>query len=154
MRSPAEGQIEGSSPSGRSFFTMNKLNLAGCVILKDNEILLLHRIKKNWYELPGGKIDDNESEEEADIREIKEELLCDVEIVKKVGTKDFEEDGYTMGYVWFLAKVKEGHEPKVGEPDKFSHFKHIPLSNLENQNLSPNMKNLLEEVDKGRVSLD
>lgn len=28
---------------------------AGCVIVKVNSILLLHRIDKDWWEVPGGK---------------------------------------------------------------------------------------------------
>ncbi|MBI2032259.1 MAG: NUDIX domain-containing protein [Candidatus Levybacteria bacterium] len=28
---------------------------AGCVIVRDNSILLLHRIDKDWWEVPGGK---------------------------------------------------------------------------------------------------
>tara|TARA_Y100000310_G_C20293795_1_gene628415 strand:+ start:121 stop:531 length:411 start_codon:yes stop_codon:yes gene_type:complete len=130
-----------------------KLNLAGCVILKGNSILLLHRTKRDWYELPGGKVDENESVKEAAIREIKEELCCEVELHKHLGTKDFNEDGYTMNYVWYLAGVKENHSPSVGEPDKFSHCKFIPLEELSKHNLSPNMKNLVEEMKKGTINL-
>lgn len=120
---------------------MNKLTLAGCAIIKDEKILLLNRTKRNWYELPGGKIDPSESAEEAAQRELKEELKCDVEIVRKLGVKDFEEDGYTMTYIWFLARIKENQNPELGEPDKFDHFKYIPLNELNNYVLSPNMKN-------------
>jgi len=31
---------------------MTKLRLAGCAILRDKSILLLHRIKTDWYEMP------------------------------------------------------------------------------------------------------
>ena len=37
------------------------IHLAGCVIVENNSILLLHRISKDWYELPGGKIEENET---------------------------------------------------------------------------------------------
>lgn len=38
------------------------LRLAGVIILNERkEILLLHRIKRNQWELPGGKVDEGES---------------------------------------------------------------------------------------------
>ena len=136
------------------FIKMNKITLAGCAIIKDSKILLLNRKKRNWYELPGGKIDESESAEEAAKRELKEELSCEVEIIRKIGTKDFEEDGYVMTYVWFLAKVKENQFPQVGEPDKFDHYKYISFAELNNHSLSPNMKNFCLELNNQSMSLD
>jgi len=132
---------------------MDKIRLAGCVILNDDKILLLHRKKTAWYELPGGKIDESEAPEEAAKRELKEELLVDVEIINKIGTKDFEQDGHIMEYNWFLAKIKEGQNPKVGEPDKYGHLNYIPLSELSQHKLSPNMQNLVSELNLGNISL-
>jgi len=125
---------------------MKKISLAGCIILKDNEILLLNRKKTGWYELPGGKIDDSESPEKTAIRELKEELNCDVEIVSKFGEKEFEENGFVMNYHWFNANIKDGQTPRVGEPQTFDHFKYIKLSELSNIKLSPNMQNLVKEL--------
>jgi 8-oxo-dGTP diphosphatase len=130
----------------------NKTKLAGCIILRDNAILLLHRIKRGWYELPGGKINEGELPEATAIRELKEELCCDVEIVKHIGTKDFAEGERGMTYMWYLANIKENQEPCVGE-EGFSHFKFIPLSELSHHTLSPNMKNLLDELQQGNIHL-
>lgn len=127
--------------------------LAGCVIIDGGKILLLHRKRNDCYELPGGKINDDELPETAAKRELKEELLCDVEIIKKIGSKDFEEDGYMMGYTWFLAKIKDNQTPKVGEPEKFDSFKYIAINELDKQKLSSNMKNLLSELNKGNIML-
>ena len=127
---------------------MEKLVLSGCVIIKNNSILLLHRIKRNWYELPGGKIMPKELPEEAAVRELKEELRCDVKIVKKIGQKDFEENGFLMTYHWFLAKIING-TPQVGEPHTFDGLDYIPLNRLEDYALSPNMQNLAIAIKKG-----
>jgi len=132
---------------------MKKLHLAGCAILGEGGILLLHRTKTGWYELPGGKIDEGETPEETACRELQEELACEVEILRHLGDKDFEEDGYTMGYTWFLAKIKDGHEASVGEPEKFSHCKYISLDELAGQALSPNMANFLLELETGGIEL-
>ncbi|MGJ1420958.1 NUDIX hydrolase [Sphingobacterium spiritivorum] len=53
---------------------MKKLDTAGLVIVKENSILLaFSKNKKAWY-LPGGKIDQGETAQQALIREIEEEL--------------------------------------------------------------------------------
>jgi 8-oxo-dGTP diphosphatase len=132
---------------------MNNINLAGCVIVKDDALLLLHRIKTDWFELPGGKIDPGENAEQAAIRELREELLCDVEIIKMFGNKDFKENDNSMGYTWFLAKIKEGQSVRVGEKDKFSEFRYIPISDLKKYRLSTNMQNFVKELENGTISL-
>jgi len=119
---------------------MYTIKMAGCVILKDDCILLLHRIKKDWYELPGGKIDAGEAPEETAKRELKEELSIDVEILKNLGSKKFKENGRSFSYAWFLAEIKNGQSPKIGEPEEFSDFKYIPLTKLSEYNLSTNMQ--------------
>jgi 8-oxo-dGTP diphosphatase len=132
---------------------MKKITLAGCVILNQDAILLLHRIKKDWYELPGGKIDAGETPRETAKRELLEELQCDVKIIHKIGEKDFKEHGYIMGYIWFLTKIKEGQTPHIGEPDKFSEYKYIPIQLLKNHKLSINMQNFVSELERGRINL-
>lgn len=131
---------------------MKKINLAGCVILNKDKILLLHRKRNNCYELPGGKIDIGEQPEITAKRELKEELLCDVEIIKKIGEKDFEEDGYVMGYTWFLARIINNQTPGVGEPEKFDKFEYLSIGEMDNYGLSSNMRNLLSELKKGEIN--
>lgn len=132
---------------------MNKVNLAGCVILNKNTILLLHRIKTDWYELPGGKIDEGETPQETAKRELKEELQCDVEIIRQLGEKDFEDKGYVMGYTWFLARIKKGQTPTVGEPDKFSKYIYVSLKKLSEYKLSTNMQNFFEALKDKEIVL-
>ena len=52
------------------------------VIQHNNKILLGKRQRDDRWELPGGKVDDNETPEQCVIREIKEELGIDIKIVK------------------------------------------------------------------------
>jgi 8-oxo-dGTP diphosphatase len=60
--------------------------ISRAIILKDNKILLIHRIKNSrvYFVPPGGHIEPNESEEECLIREIKEETNLDAQIDKKL----------------------------------------------------------------------
>ncbi len=127
---------------------MDKILLAGCVILDGaGKVLLLHRNtpKRVQWETPGGKIEEGEGSEEAAEREVEEELGVKVEIVKELGRADFKEDGYTMGYVWYLAEVEDG-KPETKEKEKFdklAYFSWQELKEMENE-VSPNTKNLVE----------
>lgn len=133
---------------------MKKILLAGCVILKGNSILLLNRIKTGWYELPGGKVEKGEMPVDAAVRELKEEINCEVEIIKQLGEKDFEESGLVFNYIWFLGKIKTGKILKIREKDKFDHFRYISLKNLGKQKLSTNMKNFQSEFEAGNIRLN
>ena len=132
---------------------MDKLRLAGCIILKNNSILLLHRISKDWYELPGGKIDEKETAQEAAIREIKEELGCNVTIVRELGNFDFEQDGHTLNYTWFIGKLESGESPWNVEEETFDHFAFIPLAALSKHSLSTNMKNFVRLLEAKQIVL-
>lgn len=129
------------------------VHLAGCVIIKDHALLLLHRPKKAWYELPGGKVEQGESKEQAAVRECKEELACDVTLINVLGEKSFQEENVVMHYTWFQAKIDDEQIPHIGEPETFDSLIYIPLSSLATYSLSPNMKNLLNEVTRGTVVL-
>lgn len=129
-----------------------KLQLAGCVILHEQKILVIHRIKKDWWELPGGKIEADEDARVAAVRELKEEILCDVEIVKKLGEMDFMENDFVMGYEWFLARIASG-KPSIGEPEKYDGCEYKSILELRASTVSPNMLNLLDAIERGEIQL-
>lgn len=64
-----------------------RVRVVAALIRKDNKIFAAKRaygfLKGKW-ELPGGKIEDNESPVEAIIREIKEELNTDIKVNKLI----------------------------------------------------------------------
>ncbi len=131
---------------------MDSKRLAGCAIIEKGKILLLHRIKTDWFELPGGKIDNNESAEQAAVRELKEELGFDVKIIRKIGEKVFQHNGDFLNYEWFLARA-EG-TARIMEPETFDAFKFVPLAELKSCKLSTNMHQFLKELESGNIGLD
>src|SRR4030042_310951 len=57
---------------------------AAAIIVKDDQILLMHRVKKGkeYWVLPGGGVEEGETPEETVLREIKEETSLSVRLVK------------------------------------------------------------------------
>lgn len=55
--------------------TMPIRNAVRCFLIKDNKIVCIkHKINRiGYFDIPGGKIEDGETEKEAVIREFKEE---------------------------------------------------------------------------------
>lgn len=134
---------------------MENLILSGCIILdKDSKILLIHRQtkKRQQWETPGGKVEPGEPENLAAIREAKEEIGVDVKIIKEMGRKEFTEDGYTLLYIWYLAEIDHG-TPFIVETDRYDDIKYFDWNELftTSKTLSPNVKNLIGEYQKGSV---
>ena len=69
------------------------IEVVAAVIVKDDNILATQRgygeFKGKW-EFPGGKIQDNESKEEALKKEIKEELNADITVDKYLTTVEYD----------------------------------------------------------------
>ena len=71
---------------------MKTIEVVAAIIHEGNSFLATQRGYgefKGLWEFPGGKIDDGESNEEALIREIKEELNCDIKINKFLLTIEY-----------------------------------------------------------------
>jgi 8-oxo-dGTP diphosphatase len=68
---------------------MKEIEVVAAIIIKDNRILCTQRSKHKYsyisekFEFPGGKIEEGETEQQALIREIQEELSIDIEIHNK-----------------------------------------------------------------------
>lgn len=131
------------------------LALAGCVILDKNQnIYLLHRNKKGFtqWELPGGKVEPNETVEQAAVRELEEELGVTVTLKKMLGETHFNEGDLEYAYTWFLAEVNEG-AMSICEPETFDDLRSFSFDELPNLQLSNNMKKLYESISNGEAQL-
>lgn len=95
--------------------------------VQDKKILMsLSKGKKTWY-IPGGKRDENESDLEALMREVKEELSVDIisESVEKYGVFEAQAHGHPEGTVvrmtCYTATCK-GDFKAASEIDKLEFF--------------------------------
>lgn len=70
------------------------IEVVGAAIIHDGKLLAMQRSEKmtlpGLWEFPGGKIEKGESEKEALIREIQEELALEIEVEENITTTAYE----------------------------------------------------------------
>ena len=90
---------------------MKTLNVVAAIIKKENKILATKRGYGefvNMWEFPGGKIEANESQKEALIREIKEALDCTIELTKFALNLEYQYPTFYLKMACFEAVITEG----------------------------------------------
>jgi 8-oxo-dGTP diphosphatase len=111
---------------------------AGAMIFNEKGELFLSKRSQNaknekgHWETPGGSVDFGETLEDAAKREIKEEYGVDIEILEQwpAGNHIIPKENQHWVATTFLAKFKEGQEPKIMEPDKCDALGWFSLDNL------------------------
>lgn len=96
---------------------MKTLNVVAAIIHKDNKILATKRGYGefiNQWEFPGGKIEKNETKEEALIREIKEELNVEIEITNFALDLEYQYPTFYLKMSCYDCIIKSG-TPKLLE---------------------------------------
>lgn len=112
---------------------------AAVVLVKEDGILLINRTKGdfNYYIIPGGGVESEETPEQAAVREIKEELGLDI-IIKEELVR-FAKPEFTEYY--FLADGFAGNLILVGDTNKENKIvdkeEWVKFSELNTKNLLP-----------------
>ena len=118
-----------------------KKNRATAIIIRNGKLLLIHRQKpgRDYYVLPGGGVDLEESFEEACIREVREETGLDVlalRLVSRYITLEKEEN-YYFTKVTPAEPVLGGAEAERQSPEDSYTFLWVEAAQLESLNLLP-----------------
>ncbi len=118
-----------------------KKNRATAIIIRDGKVLLIHRQKpgRDFYVLPGGGVELEESFEEACVREVKEETGLDVlalHLASRYITLEKEENYYAT-QVTTGEPVLGGAEAKRQSPDDSYTFLWVDATQIESLNLIP-----------------
>ena len=132
---------------------MKKRVSSRAIIIEDNKLLTMFRRKvkkdgsvKEYYVIPGGGLEENETLEENVIRELKEEFNVDIEIVKFLSTEEYED---TIAN-YFLCKLVNG-TPKLGgeelermTSENYYEIRYIDLKDIDNYDI--NAKDIIKNL--------
>ncbi|MFA6268516.1 MAG: Type 1 glutamine amidotransferase-like domain-containing protein [archaeon] len=130
--------------SKKIIFVPKLIPWVGCAIIDQDKLLILWKKSSAQYEIPGGKLESNESLEEGAKREVLEEIGCKVEIIKSLIPKDVQIGGKRYISHNFIAKLAVGENPKINEPKKFSKLKWLKMTDKLEEKVSDNVKELCE----------
>ncbi len=101
-------------------------NVVAAIIKKDNQYLIVQRNRNKHlglkWEFPGGKVHENETFEEALMREIKEELNIKINMHLKIAEEKYKDDKIDIVLHYYLCSHESG-VMKLNEHENFAWVK-------------------------------
>jgi 8-oxo-dGTP pyrophosphatase MutT (NUDIX family) len=119
---------------------MKEIDKIAFIKIENGQILSTKSIGKNKYYIPGGKRENNETDEQTLIREIKEELSVVIvsESIEYVGTFKAQSDGAFEGVNVKMTCYKANYIGELKENNEIEEIRWLNYSDL----------NIISEVDK------
>lgn len=112
---------------------MNKIDKIAFIYLKDGKILSSLSKGKDTYYIPGGKREINESDEEALIRECKEELDIDIlkDSINYYGTFEAQAHGKSEGIIVTMTCYTADFNGNLKPSSEIAELKWLDYSHLD-----------------------
>ncbi|MGG1441503.1 8-oxo-dGTP diphosphatase MutT [Brevibacillus laterosporus] len=131
---------------------MKQVDVVGAVIINDHQkILSALRSQQmslpGMWEFPGGKIEKGEKPQESLIREIEEELGCQIEVGELISDSVYEYPTVKVRLITYFAKVVSG-EPVASEHEELRWISADELHSLE---WAPADLSTLDKLSKEQV---
>jgi 8-oxo-dGTP diphosphatase len=125
--------------------------VTNCVLIKDNQVLLLQKPRRGWWVAPGGKMESEESIRDTVIREYREETGIYLKNPQLKGVFNFIiKQGDKIVSEWmmftFLATDSEGEALEECEEGKLA-WK--PVDEVRELPMAPGDHHILDYVTKG-----
>lgn len=121
--------------------------MAAAIIVHNNKILTTQRgygeLKGGW-EFPGGKIEENETPENALIREIKEELDIEIDVRELLHTVEYDYPDFHLSMDCFICKIQSGNIVLK----EHQNAKWLTRQELNSVDWLPADKKLLERIER------
>ena len=133
---------------------MDKRVSGRAIIIEDDKVYLMFRRKvkdgkvNEYYAIPGGGKEENETIEECVAREIKEEFNLDIEVLELLGTV---EDEKNIGYI-YNTKLLGGEFKLSGEeldrntPDNYYEVRKVDIKDIDNMELFEENKEMIRKA--------
>ena len=119
---------------------MVEIDKIALIKIENGQILSTKSKGKNKYYIPGGKRENNETDEQTLIREIQEELSVDIipESIEYIGTFKAQSDGDAKGIIVKMTCYKADYIGIPKESNEIAEIKWLNYTDL----------NIISEVDK------
>lgn len=99
---------------------------------------------KDWWEFPGGKIEENETSEEALVREIREELDAVITVDRFLTTVEYDYPAFHLSMDCFWCSLKGTHLTLL----EHEAARWLPLSHMRQVNWLPADVLVIEAIEK------
>lgn len=129
--------------------------VTNCVLVKDGQVLLLQKPRRNWWSAPGGKMEQGESIKDSVVREFREETGIYLKNPNVKGIFTFLiKEGETVVQEWmmftFVATEFSGENVLVTEEGKLSwHF----IDDIHQLPMAPGDYHIIDYMVKGNGML-
>jgi len=137
--------------------------LAGNLIVENGKILLLYRKEEQHWEVPGGKVEEEESPTEAAVRGAEEEIGVKASLEKPFYSGEFQKDDKI--FLWHCYQASIEGDPEIKDADcscggsacsnsrkcceeKFERLEWFEASELDDLDLAPSIEMILPALRK------
>ena len=128
---------------------MKNINVVAAVIRDGERIFATQRgygKYKDFWEFPGGKIEDNEMPEEALRREIREELETEIRVGELIDTVEYDYPEFHLSMDCYWCSIREGHLTLL----EHEAARWLPVDDLRQVNWLPADVLVIEEIERER----
>ncbi len=122
---------------------MGKVLIAGCVILKDNKILLIRKKDRNIWELPGGRSKEG-AEEQTALEKTADQIGVAPQLVQQFTILEFQKDGLNIEAPIFECTVEPDAVFLPGET--VEEVKWFDKDSLKKEDIGNDVAAILEEL--------
>lgn len=125
------------------------INVVAAILEKEDKILIAKKREgkplAGYWEFPGGKIESDETPEDALVRELKEEMEIEIEVNKYVGESIYDYgNNKIVSLKGYTAKIKSG-EIKLTDHDE---YKWVTLEEIDEYKMAPADISLINFIKK------
>jgi len=128
------------------------------IVIDNDEVILMYRVKNGneYYAIPGGHIESNETLEECLIREIREEYNINIDIISFLGKIERDNNiEYIYNCKWIDGILSLGGEEKeYNNKDNYYEIKRIKIKDIDSINLYQDNRDMIRKAVKERRDIN